>query len=179
MEDNLPYGKIHYGEINDFLFQNHPYKNTVIGSMEDLDEQHLNDFMEFKEKWYVPSNATLVISGNIQIDQTKKMIDYYFSDLPKTNKPAKKKYNEPFKLKLGKADVFDSNITTPALVLNYRLDEIFDKSIYLTEIISKILTGSKTSRLNPINSVLFLDQERELIQVFKGRYLSALPIEGL
>ena len=41
------YGKFSYREIDKYMFTNHPYGQSVIGSFEDLDSASLEEFQEF------------------------------------------------------------------------------------------------------------------------------------
>ena len=46
--------------------------------------------MDFKERFYSPSNAVFVIAGDIDIENTKELISHYFNELPdKGDKPIK------------------------------------------------------------------------------------------
>ena len=65
------------------LFNVHPYHWQPIGSMEDLDSAKLDEFKAFFKKYYVPNNAVLSIAGDINIDQAKKWVAAYFTDIPK------------------------------------------------------------------------------------------------
>lgn len=80
--DNQPYGSFMY-EMFRRLFTVHPYKWQPIGSMEHLDAAQEKDYIDFYRTFYVPSNATLSIAGDINIEQTKKWIDKYFASIPK------------------------------------------------------------------------------------------------
>jgi len=79
--ENRPYsytthiiGKLLYPE-------DHPYNWTVIGSMEDLTLSTLKDVHEFHQKWYRPNNATLVVAGDFDVEQTKQWIEKYFAEI--------------------------------------------------------------------------------------------------
>ena len=50
-------------------FQSSPYHHPIIGWMEDLDSMKLEDLQAWYERWYSPSNATLVIIGDVKADQ--------------------------------------------------------------------------------------------------------------
>lgn len=80
--DNQPYGSF-MAEAFDRLFEKHPYKWTPIGYMKDLDAAQEEDYVNFYQTFYVPSNATLSIAGDIDIEEAKKMIDKYFGSIPK------------------------------------------------------------------------------------------------
>ncbi len=80
--DNQPYASFMY-EMFRRLFTVHPYKWQPIGSMEHLDAAQEQDYIDFYRTFYVPSNATLSIAGDINIEQAKKWIDKYFATIPK------------------------------------------------------------------------------------------------
>jgi len=82
--DNQPYGRI-IEETMKLAYQTHPYKSSVIGSMEHLDAAKDEDYKSFYKTFYVPNNATLSIAGDINIEETKKMVSAYFADIPKGN----------------------------------------------------------------------------------------------
>jgi len=79
--DNQPYGSF-FTEIFKRVFTSHPYNWAPIGSMEHLDAAQEEDYVNFYKTFYVPSNATLSIAGDINIDQTKKWIAKYFGSIP-------------------------------------------------------------------------------------------------
>ncbi|MFK8039172.1 MAG: M16 family metallopeptidase [Crocinitomicaceae bacterium] len=83
--DNQPYGS---WQENIFkrAYNKHPYKWTVIGSMEDLNAAEEDDYVGFYRTFYVPHNLTLSIAGDINIEQTKKWIADYFGTIPNGDK---------------------------------------------------------------------------------------------
>ncbi len=79
--ENRPYGYT-YHIIGKLLYpEGHPYNWTVIGSMEDLTLATLKDVHDFHDKWYRPNNATLVVAGDFDRDQTKQWIEKYFAEI--------------------------------------------------------------------------------------------------
>lgn len=80
--DNQPYATF-MQEMFKRMFPVHPYNWQPIGSMEHLDAAQEEDYINFYQTYYVPSNATLSIAGDIDIAQTKKWIEKYFSSIPK------------------------------------------------------------------------------------------------
>jgi predicted Zn-dependent peptidase len=80
--DNQPYASF-ITEMFSRMFKKHPYNWVPIGSMEHLDAAQEEDYVNFYKTFYVPANATLSIAGDIDIEQTKKWIDKYFTSIPK------------------------------------------------------------------------------------------------
>lgn len=80
--DNQPYASF-ITEMFKRMFTEHPYNWVPIGSMEHLDAAQKEDYVDFYRTFYVPSNATLSIAGDLDIETTKKWIDKYFGSIPK------------------------------------------------------------------------------------------------
>lgn len=80
--DNQPYASF-ISETFVRMFEEHPYRWVPIGSMEHLDAAQKDDYVNFYRTFYVPSNATISIAGDLNIEQTKKWINKYFGSIPK------------------------------------------------------------------------------------------------
>ena len=80
--DNQPYGTF-MEEAFKRLYKKHPYNWVPIGSMEHLDAAQEEDYVNFYQTFYVPSNATLSIAGDIDIKEAKELINKYFASIPK------------------------------------------------------------------------------------------------
>ena len=60
----------------------HPYSWTVIGEMADLEAASMNDVREWFKKYYGPSNAVLVLAGDIDGPTARQKVTKYFGDIP-------------------------------------------------------------------------------------------------
>src|SRR5438270_55118 len=60
----------------------HPYSHTVIGSMEDLNAASLDDVKEWFKTYYGPSNAVLIVAGDIDAETARQKVEKYFGDIP-------------------------------------------------------------------------------------------------
>ncbi|MDT8369540.1 MAG: pitrilysin family protein, partial [Longimicrobiales bacterium] len=58
-----------------------PYRRPVIGSPESLAAVNLGDAREFHDRWYRPSNATLVLVGDTSLDEVRPQLERHFGDL--------------------------------------------------------------------------------------------------
>lgn len=88
MVDNRPYGHTGWVIAKNLYPEGHPYNWTVIGEMEDLLSASVQDVKEFHGKFYLPNNATIVLAGDIDIDETKALIEKYFGEIPGGEKVA-------------------------------------------------------------------------------------------
>jgi predicted Zn-dependent peptidase len=180
--DNAPYGRVAYSTgINPYMFDKHPYKNSVIGTMEDLDAAELDEFKAFFDKYYNPNNATLVVAGDIDVPKTKKMIADYFQSIPSGDEVERVNITEdPIEDKII-ATEYDSNIQIPLTALVYRTPSMKDREAYVLNMISSVLTDGKSSRMYK----RMVDEDKIALQVLAfarsqedyGTYLiGALPL---
>ncbi len=147
--DNAPYGKILYRTgIDKHLFKTHPYGRSVIGSMDDLNAAKLEEFIDFKEQYYNPNNATLVVAGDINIEETKKMIADYFGPIEnKAPRNVRETIVEQPITETRYATEYDANIQIPAMIYSYITPKSVDRDAYVLDYISTLLTGGASSRM--------------------------------
>ncbi|MFH1160131.1 MAG: insulinase family protein, partial [bacterium] len=81
--DNQPYGFTEWVIATNLYPKGHPYSWTVIGEMQDLKSATVDDVKGFHQQWYVPNNATLVLAGDFDVDEAKKLIQKYFGEIPR------------------------------------------------------------------------------------------------
>jgi len=80
--ENQPYGRQIFTNIQSALFPyDHPYHHPTIGSMEDLNAASLEDVTEWFETYYGPSNAILVLAGDINAEEARPLVEKYFGDI--------------------------------------------------------------------------------------------------
>ncbi|WP_159022445.1 pitrilysin family protein [Formosa sp. L2A11] len=144
--DNQPYGRF-LEQVKVNLFKKHPYRWTTIGKMEDLDAATLQEFRDFNKKYYIPNNAVLVVAGDINKTEVKKMIKDYFGPIPKGTPIVRNLPKEdPITTEID-AKAYDSNIQVPAIIEAYRTPSYKEKDSYVLNMISQYLSGGKSSKL--------------------------------
>jgi predicted Zn-dependent peptidase len=158
--DNSPYGQI-LQVVGENLFKVHPYKDPNIGYMEDLDAATLEEFIAYKEKYYGPNNAVLVVAGDIDIDKTKSMIEQYFGPVPTgqnvvRNFPVEEPITEEVRAK-----AYDPNIQIPATIVAYRTPGFASREAYVLDMISTYLSDGKTSKLYK----KMVDEQKQALQI--------------
>jgi len=79
--ENVPLGAVSRLELEALFPLGHPYRHEVIGSMEDLDAASEADVKDFYDRYYAPSNAVLMIAGDIDTAITKGLIEKYFGPI--------------------------------------------------------------------------------------------------
>ena len=158
--DNQPYGNL-IKAVKEQIFKEHPYKWTTIGSMEDLDAATLNEFKAFNKKFYVPNNATLVVAGDINKADVKKMIKEYFGPIPKGTDVKQVDIKEEPITKQIDAKFYDPNIQLPMIIHAYRTPSMKERDAYVLDMVSTILSDGKSSRLYK----KLVDEQKQALEV--------------
>ncbi|MEM8999408.1 MAG: pitrilysin family protein [Bacteroidota bacterium] len=178
--DNAPYGRWREQMFVN-LFKKHPYRWQTIGSMEHLASATLEDFKKFNQVYYIPNNAVLVVAGDIDLADTKKMISDYFGPIPKGADIKRNTYVEDPIQETIKAKYNDPNIQVPAILMGYRTPAQTDRESYVLDLISTYLSDGKSSKLYK----KLVDEQKMALQVFAfngsqedyGSYIvGALPV---
>ena len=145
--DNRPYG--HTGHvIRKALYPtSHPYNWTVIGDLEDLQAATLYDVREFYDTFYTPSNATLVIAGDIDFASTKKKVEQWFGEI-KAGEPAAPLKPQAVTLTESKKLYHEDNFARlPELRLTFPTPEQYTKDAYALDVLGRILSDGKSAPL--------------------------------
>lgn len=158
--DNAPYGNI-LAEIKKLLFKEHPYRWATIGSMDHLDAATLEEFRDFNDKYYVPNNATLVVAGDIDMAETKKMIAAYFGPIEKGTEVQQINIKEEPITETVKGTYQDPNIQIPAIALAYRTPSMKERDAYVLDMVSALLSDGKSSRLYK----KIVDEQKQALQI--------------
>jgi predicted Zn-dependent peptidase len=157
--ENQPYGTIQL-ELGQRAFKVHPYKDPNIGYMEDLNNATEADYKRFYETFYVPNNAVLSIAGDLDIEETKALVEKYFAGIPSGAEPPRVTVVEP---PLGgevRDTVYDK-VPLPALIMGYRLTGRDDADYYAISMLNKVLSQGQSSRLTKA----LVDEKQLAVQV--------------
>lgn len=144
-QDNQPYGSF-ISEIMKRAYKVHPYRWTVIGSMDHLNAAQEEDYKSFYKTFYVPNNAVLSIAGDITIPEAKKMIKAYFNDIPKGADVPAVNVVEPA---LGGEirDTIYDNISLDGVMQAYRIPAQGTPDYYAVDMLTQTMSQGESSRL--------------------------------
>ena len=145
--DNQPYGNL-LEKTMEACYDEHPYKWTPIGSMEHLDAASHEEFMEFYNTFYVPNNATLSIAGDIDVEETIKLIEAYFADIPRgENEIPRPSVVEKKRTEERRSVVYGKD-RLPLVVQAYPIPAQGTPDYYAVDMLNQVLSGGNSSRLN-------------------------------
>ncbi|RZL92916.1 MAG: insulinase family protein [Variovorax sp.] len=77
------------------VFMASPYHRPVVGWMSDLDAMTPQDVREFHQRWYVPANAAVVVAGDVDVAQVRRLAEKYYGSIPSRAVPVRKPRTEP------------------------------------------------------------------------------------
>jgi zinc protease len=143
---NKPYGDVWF-RLRELAYTIHPYRWQTIGKeLSHIENATIDDVKKFFFKHYTPSNAILVVAGNINLEQVKQLTEKWFAGIPagekyNRNLPVEPKQTAPRKLELK------ANVPLDALYKCWHMDARLDDGYYAAELITEILSGGGSSRL--------------------------------
>lgn len=129
----------------------HPYRNPIIGWMNDLENMRVEDAREFYRQWYAPNNVVLVVVGDVEPKQVFDLVEKYFGRIPSRPLPPRKPQEEPAQLGAKRITV-KAPAELPYVLMAFRVpvlrDPERDWEPYALEMLAAVLSGNETARLN-------------------------------
>ena len=129
----------------------------MIGEIPDLRSATVDDVKEFYDKYYTTSNATLVVAGDFDKAEAKKLIEKYFGEIPDRGKPEAPQVQNVTLDSTKKISYEDVFCNAPMLLLAYPGVETYNEDGYALDFLTNLLAGDKKS---PLYKVLV--EERKL-----------------
>ena len=154
--DNTPYGFNQTLILKNLYPKGHPYNWDVIGSMQDLTNASVEDVRAFHKKFYTPSNAFLVISGDFDTAEIKALIAKYFGEIP-SGVTIEKRKPMPVTLNTTVRLYHEDNFAkAPQLTMVFPTTERYSKESYALNFLGDLLANSKKS---PLYTILVRDKK--------------------
>lgn len=148
-QQDTPWGLLLEG-IYKLAFTKSPYMHPVIGYRQDLELLSSRQLMEYYKKYYTPSNATLVIIGDVKTAEAASMVKQLFSDIPSHKLDAPATVLEPEQTETRRTSIDLPNAAVPRVVLAYRTETAGSKVDLACDVIDTLLTGYRTAILNRV-----------------------------
>lgn len=168
--ENQPYG-MSFVILGESLYEpNHPYHWPTIGYMDDLTAASYEDVTEFFKKYYTPSNASLVIAGDINPTQTRALVEKWFSDVKGRPRPAPIDA-PPAVLAQEKRLVYEDRVQLPRLYMAWLSPGALTPGDAEMDLVANVLAGGKNSRL--YKRLVYEMQIAQDVSAFQGSRLSS------
>ncbi len=129
------------------LFKNHPYgTQTTIGTIEHLKNPSLKEIKNYYNKYYIPNNMCLILTGDIQMDQTIALVDQYFGNWAKKEIPDFK-----FAPEVPRTSIEEYSVMSPdeeSVAIGFLMPNRNDKEAVLADLVGSILYNGKSGLID-------------------------------
>lgn len=143
---NQPYGDL-WLKLRPLAYKKHPYQWPTIGKdISHIEQATMNDVKGFFNKYYTPSNAIMVVAGNVSFEQVKRLADKWFAPIPSPPKPPRSLPSEPVQQEARKLEV-SAKVPLDTIYKAYQMCEKTSPLYHSTDLISDVLGRGKSSRL--------------------------------
>lgn len=148
--DDNPQAKL-FEQMNAAAFQAHPYRRPIIGWMSDLENMTATDAKAWYDTWYVPNNAYVVISGDVDHKEVFALAAKHYGPLAARPLPARKAQVEPRQEGTRRVTV-KAPAELPVLIMGYKAPVVRDiekdSDPYALQMLAAILDGHDAARFN-------------------------------
>ena len=143
---NQPYGNV-WHILREMVYEKHPYRWPTIGKeLKHVEDATLEDVKAFYSKYYQPSNAILVLAGNIEKEQASTLAKTYFGELT-GNAVEKRIFEEPEQTKAKEKTVYE-DVPLNAIYIAFKICDRLHPDYYASDVTSDILSNGTSSRLH-------------------------------
>jgi zinc protease len=143
---NQPYGDV-WLKLRPLAYQKHPYRWATIGKeLAHIEEARMEDVKTFFHRYYVPSNAIMVVAGAVKLPEVKQLAERWFGPIPGGVKPKRELPVEPEQQE-ARQETVEANVPLNAMYKAFHMPARTDKSYYAADLLSDILSGGNSSRL--------------------------------
>ena len=139
-----------FGILNEQLwaaaFTAHPYQWPVVGWMVDIQNWTMEDLKHHFQMGYSPSNATMVVVGDITSEQIFKLADKYIEPIPSHDPPPPVTTQEP--PQMGERRIVVKKFAQlPIVMMGYHVPRSSDADYYALSVLQTILFSGQSSRM--------------------------------
>jgi zinc protease len=144
---NQPYGDV-WLLLRPMAYKVHPYKWDTIGKeISHIENARIEDVKNFFKKFYCPNNAIMVVAGNVEAAEIKKLSEKWFGSIPMGPENKRNLTPEPAQTEARSLTV-ERDVPVDAIYKAYHMCSRYDKEYYATDLISDILSRGNSSRLH-------------------------------
>ena len=143
---NQPYGDV-WLLVRPLAYKVHPYRWATIGKeIKHIEEAVMDDVKAFFKKFYTPTNAIMVVAGNVETEQVKQLAKKWFEPIPAGEKPPRNLPVEPRQEEYRSETVY-REVPYDGVYLNFHMCARDDDEYQAMDLISDILSRGNSARL--------------------------------
>ncbi|MDE8652474.1 pitrilysin family protein [Novosphingobium sp. H3SJ31-1] len=144
--ENKPYAKASDLIMAATTPSEHPYGHSTIGSMEDLDAASLDDVKQWFRDYYGPSNAVIVLSGDISPEEGLAKVETYFGSF-EPGTPVSQPKSWPVRMAGAVREVAYDRVAQPRLYRVWNISDYASADTDYLQFLAQVLAGDRNSRL--------------------------------
>lgn len=132
------------------LFTHHPYGLPIIGWMHEIEGLNRDDAFTYYQRFYTPSNAILVVAGDVDAEQVRAMADDIYGGIASRPRPQRLRPQEPPPCAARRVTVSDARVEQPLLRRLYLAPSALTGGQGLScamDVLAEIMGGGATSVL--------------------------------
>jgi zinc protease len=183
---NQPYGDV-WLLLRPLIYNVHPYKWATIGKeIKHIEDATMEDVKAFFKAHYNPSNAVLVVAGDVEVEQVKALAEKWFEPIDAGIKPKRNLPVEPPQTEYRSLTV-ERDVPISSIYRAYRMCARNDEEYHTVDLLSDILSRGNSSRLyknlikdkqlfSDINAYVMGDFDKGLF-VISGKINDGVTIE--
>jgi predicted Zn-dependent peptidase len=144
---NQPYGSFPWIDLPMAAFQNWYNSHNFYGDLKDIEAATLDDAKSFAAKYYQPSNAVLVVTGDFEEPAVKGWVEKYFAGIPGQKPEAFPDLTEPRQEAERSVTRTDALATKPAIAVGYQMPKRNSPEYFAMGLLDQILVQGEDSML--------------------------------
>ncbi len=160
-----------YENLNSLLYTTHPYKRKVIGSAKVIENVSRETILDYYKKYYTPSNMTTIIIGDVNPEETIKIIKDNFNTPYK--KPIVNKYKKEKLLSSQKRNIAYMPTQAGYMMIGFRSADITSNDTYALDVLATILGDGKSSKLYQV-----IKEQKQLVNSISA-YNATMKDDGM
>jgi predicted Zn-dependent peptidase len=143
---NQPYGD-EWLLLRPLAYQVHPYQWATIGKeIKHIEDALMDDVRAFFNRFYLPSNAIMVVAGDVKHDEVKRLSEKWFGPIPGGNCPNRNIQSEPIQTEARRLTV-NRDVPTDSITKVYHMAARMDAEYQAQDLLSDVLGRGQSARL--------------------------------
>ena len=152
MSENRP-GYFFNEQLNATFYAASPYSWSVVGWMSDISKVTKQEMMDYREQYYRPDNATLVMAGDIDVDHVMALVEKYFGKIKAKGKAPRVRTQEPsveyYRRTVGpdfdapyiEKRVFGKAATNPAVRIMFHIPPLWHDDVAALYMLGRVMSA--------------------------------------
>ena len=162
--ENAPYG-LAFPVLGQYLYsEDHPYHHPVIGSMADLGAASHEDVVQFFRSYYTPNNASLVVAGDFDPAEARRLVERWYGSIPRGPDPPARA-SAPARLSAEQRLLLEDRVELPRLYLAWHGPARYAPGDAAATALASVLASGKNSRL--YRRLVYEDQIAQDVSAFQ------------